>query len=134
MKKKMKKKTLSPGNYEVPSMYGYSDRNLDAAIKQICAGNSLVKEIVDDDTVNKRHCIFGAVRDVLREAEDEYVEGERTWKDAIGLASQALAKLADAEKTLEDAYMKDHQIEEEEVEEPEESKKEVKKIVIPTKK
>lgn len=130
---KKKKKVLAPGNYEVSSMFGYSDKNLDAAVKQICQGNSLVKEIVDDDTVNKRHCIFGAVRDVLREAEDEYVEGERSWKDAIGLASQALAKLADAEKTLEDAYMKDHQIEEEE-EDEEEDKKEVKKIVIPTKK
>ena len=113
-------------------MYEPHNKNLDAAVKEICSGNSLVREIVDDETMMKRHCIFNAVFDVVREAEDEYTEGERSFKDSLTLLSEAISKLAYAEKTLEDAYTKDHQPMEEEVKEVEE--KEKKKVVIPTKK
>lgn len=134
MKKKIKSLKTKPSMAMSEMYYPYGDRNQDAAIKEICAGNSLVKEIVDDATMMKRHCIFEAVKDVVHEAEDEYTEGERSWKDSLTLLSDAISKLANAEKTLEDAYVKDHQPEEEDDEEPEEDKKEVKKIVIPTKK
>jgi len=126
-----KKKNLTVQSNDM-GMYP-NDKNLDAALKEICAGNSLVREIVDDETMMKRHCIFESVFDVVHEAEDEYTEGERSWKDSLTLLSEAISKLAYAEKTLEDAYTKDHQPEEEEIEEPEEDKQ-VKKIVIPSKK
>jgi hypothetical protein len=127
---KKKKNILTQPNEM--QMYGPSNKNLDAAVKEVCAGNSLVREIVDDETMMKRHCIFGSVFDVVHEAEDEYTEGERSWKDSLTLLSEAISKLALAEKTLEDAYTKDHEPMEEEKEAELEPKE--KKIVIPTKK
>jgi hypothetical protein len=125
-----KKKNLTVQSNDM-GMYP-NDKNLDAALKEICAGNSLVREIVDDETMMKRHCIFESVFDVVHEAEDEYTEGERSWKDSLTLLSEAISKLAYAEKTLEDAYTKDHEPMEEEKEAELEPKE--KKIVIPSKK
>jgi len=131
----MKKKKILNQRTSEMMMYEPHNKNLDAAVKEICSGNSLVREIVDDETMMKRHCIFNAVFDVVREAEDEYTEGERSFKDSLTLLSEAISKLAYAEKTLEDAYTKDHQPMEEEVKEVEEvEEKEKKKVVIPTKK
>lgn len=91
----------------MPPGMGMDDKNLDALLKKLTAGNPVAESIVDDETSDEHYGVFCAIHDLVKAAEDLYCEEEMNWDKAVGYLGDAIKKLVGKEKQLVAAWEKD---------------------------